>query len=135
MGLGALGRAELGADEGVVPLALAEFAKKSLASQLVDTFARRPSLDQGVADVQEDSTESHTGIVSTLHARLRTARIHREVAATGVAWNRCRARWHTRRRAPNDARRSGIATGRHARSRRNGRSPKVTPHAGRSDDH
>src|SRR5207253_6711357 len=94
--LGALCRAELRADEGVVPVALAEFANKSRARQLVYARARRPSLDEGVADVQEHGTKGHAGIVSTLHARLRTARIHREVAATGVARNSRRTRRHTR---------------------------------------
>src|SRR5437764_2924785 len=102
--LGALCRAELRADEGVVPVALAEFTNESLARQLVDALARRPSLDEGVADVQEHGTKGHASIVSTLHARLRTARIHREVAATGVARNSRPTRPHSRWRAFDDAR-------------------------------
>src|SRR5438094_370841 len=63
--IGVWGSGELGGHEGLVPLALAEAADVGLAHEHAHLVDRQPSFDEGVAHVEEHSTKSHAGIVST----------------------------------------------------------------------
>src|SRR5881628_1018559 len=87
-GIVPVGWRDVRAEEGFVPVPLAELSPQGLLHESRDLVLGLPVLHEGVAHVEEHGAEGHAAIVSAPHAGLRAARIHREVASARVARDR-----------------------------------------------